>query len=78
MKASPLARLILYGFICIFISAVAYLLLDALGIWSKLPGSVTYGVEVVTGLVLLFALLAHLVLATGSLPSNSAGDRPGR
>lgn len=76
MKASPLARLIVLGFVCIFLSATGYLLLDSLGIWTRLPAPVTRGVEVATGLILLFALIGHLALATGQLPpADSRGDQ---
>ena len=76
MRVSPLARLILFAFICIFISAAGYLLLDALGVWSRLPTGLTRGIETVTGLILVFALLGHLVLATGALPRAGSEDRP--
>jgi hypothetical protein len=68
MKVAPLARLILFGFVGIFIVAAGYLLLDTLGVWSRLPAGLTYGIEVMTGLILLFVLLGHLALATGALP----------
>ncbi len=73
MKPSPLARMIVAGFIAIFAFAAAYLLLDAFGIWSRLPTRLTHGAEVLTGLILVLALLAHLVLATGKLPVESTG-----
>jgi hypothetical protein len=68
VKVAPLARLILFGFVCILIVALGYLLLDTLGVWSWLPAALTHGVEVMTGLILLFVLLGHLALATGALP----------
>jgi len=71
MKISPLARLLLIAFVCIFISAAGYLLLDALGIWPRLPTALAQAIGTVTGLILLFALLGHLVLATGALPRGS-------
>jgi len=71
MRVSPLARLLLIAFVCIFISAGGYLLLDALGIWPRLPAAVVQVIETVTGLILLFALLGHLALATGALPRGS-------
>jgi hypothetical protein len=71
MKVSPLARLLLIAFVCIFISAGGYLLLDALGIWPRLPTALVQAIETVTGLILLFALLGHLALATGALPRGS-------
>lgn len=75
MKVAPLARLILFGFVGIFIVAAGYLLLDAFGVWSRLPTGLTHGVEVATGLILLFALLGHLALATGTLPrADSEGE----
>ena len=68
MKASPLARLIVAGFIAIFVFAGGYLLLDAFGIWPRIPAGLTHLAEVLTGLILLLALLCHLALATGGLP----------
>jgi hypothetical protein len=72
MKPSLLARLIVAGFIAIFVFAAAYLLLDAFGIWPRLPARLTHAAEVLTGLILLLALLGHLVLATGDLPVERA------
>jgi hypothetical protein len=76
MKVAPLARLILFGFVGIFIVAASYLLLDTLGVWSRLPAGLTHGVEVVTGLILLFALLGHLALATGALAGFEGEEKP--
>ena len=72
MRPSLLARLIVAGFIAIFIFAATYLLLDAFGIWPRLPARLTHGAEVLTGLILLLALVGHLVLATGGLPIDRA------
>jgi hypothetical protein len=69
MKVAPLARLILFGFVGILTVAASYLLLDTLGVWSRLPAVLTHGIEVLTGLILLFVLLGHLALATGVFPS---------
>ena len=71
MKASLLARLILWGFLAIFAFAGAYLLLDSLGVWPRIPASVSQGMEVLTGLILVGALAGHLALATGKLPVDS-------
>ena len=68
MRPSLLARLIVAGFIAIFIFAAAYLLLDAFDVWPRLPARLTHAAEVLTGLILVLALLGHLVLATGELP----------
>jgi hypothetical protein len=73
MNVPPLARLILWGFVAIFVFAAAYLLLDALGIWPRLPATLARGVEILTGLVLLGALVGHLVLSTGAMPPDSVG-----
>jgi hypothetical protein len=75
MKVATLARLLLLAFILIFISATAYLLLDSLGVWVRLPSALTRGVEVLTGLFLLFALVGHLALATGAIPQIDPGHR---
>jgi putative flippase GtrA len=76
MRPSPLARFVLYGFIAIFVVAAAYLLLDALGLWTRLPGSLTRAVEIGTGAILLFTLVAHLALTTGPLPLDDTRARP--
>ncbi|HXM76993.1 MAG TPA: hypothetical protein VN971_09465 [Thermoanaerobaculia bacterium] len=71
MKASLLARLVLGGFLAIFAFAGAYLLLDSLGVWPRIPASVSKGMEVLTGLILVGTLAGHLALATGKLPVDS-------
>lgn len=76
MKIAPLAKFILLAFICVFISAAGYLLLDAVGVWPRLPDVLARAIGVVTGLILLLALVAHLVLATGALPHSASEGRP--
>jgi hypothetical protein len=71
MKASLLARVVLGGFLAIFAFAGAYLLLDSLGVWPRIPASVSKGMEVLTGLILVGTLAGHLALATGKLPVDS-------
>jgi hypothetical protein len=71
MKASLLARLVLGGFLAIFAFAGAYLLLDSTGVWPRIPASVSKGMEVLTGLILVGTLAGHLALATGKLPVDS-------
>jgi hypothetical protein len=75
MKAPLLARTILSGFLFLFAFAASYLLLDSLGVWAKLPLSLTHGVEVLSGLILLGTLVGHLALATGRLPPETVGRR---
>ena len=75
MKVSLLARLILWSFVAVFAFAAAYLLLDAFGIWQGIPTSLTHGLEVLAGLILLLALAGHLALATGALPAAPDADR---
>jgi hypothetical protein len=71
VRASPLlSRLILAGFIWVFLFAAVYLLLESVGLWSRLPGPLTRGIDLATGLVLLGALVAHLLLAMGALPPS--------
>jgi hypothetical protein len=70
MRPAPLARMIVAGFVAIFLFAAAYLLLDAFGVLPRLPARLTHGAEVLTGVILLLALLSHLVLATGRLPAG--------
>lgn len=77
MRTSLLARLIVAGFIAIFVFAAAYLLLDAFNIWPRIPAPLTHGAEVLTGLILVLALLGHLALATGPLPAElTDAERP--
>ena len=72
MKPALLARLILWSFIAVFAFATAYLLLDTFGIWPRLPARLTQGLEILAGLVLLLALVSHLILATGSIPTGGS------
>jgi hypothetical protein len=70
MKNAPvLSRILFLAFIWIFAFGGSYVLLDALGLWSSLPPSLTRAVDIATGCVLVGALLAHLVAATGALPA---------
>lgn len=75
MKAPLLARAILSAFLFLFAFAAAYLLLDSLGIWERLPAGLTHGVAVLSGLILLGALVGHLALASGPLPTDIVGRR---
>lgn len=78
MKPPLLARLILGGFIAVFAFAAAYLLLDAFGIWPRLPARLVRGLELATGAILLATLVGHVVLATGGVPKGRAdSDRAG-
>jgi hypothetical protein len=70
-----LGRLILAAFVWVFFLAAAYVLLDALGLWSRLPAALTWGIDIATGLVLAAALIVHLVLATGKLPGPTKGGQ---
>jgi hypothetical protein len=71
MKVPLLARLILWAFLAIFAFAAAFVLLDSLGLWQRIPASASRGMEVLTGLILLGALAGHLILATGKLPVDT-------
>ncbi len=53
MKAPLLARAILSAFLFLFAFAAAYLLLDSLGIWERLPAGLTRGLAILSGLILL-------------------------
>jgi hypothetical protein len=76
VRAPPLlSRLILAGFIWIFLFAAVYLLLESLGLWSSLPAPLTRGIDLATGLILLGTLVAHLLLATGALPAPEESAR---
>jgi hypothetical protein len=71
-KTHWLGRALLLGFVWIFVFAIAYVLLDAFGLWQELPGNLTQAVDVLTGVILLFELFGHLGLSAGgarSLPS---------
>lgn len=75
MKTSPLARALFVAFVVLFVFAALYLLLDALGIWPKVPGGFTRGLAILSGLILLGTLVGHLVLASGRLPDETIGRR---
>jgi len=75
MKTPLLARAILWGFLFLFGFAAAYVLLDSIGLWARLPVGLTRGVEIVSGLILLGTLLGHLGLAAGRLPPETVGRR---
>jgi hypothetical protein len=70
-ETPALGRVILGLFVWVFFLAASYLLLDSLGLWSKLPDTLTRGLDIGTGLVLAVALLVHLVLSTGKLPEST-------
>ena len=72
---SLLARAILSGFLFLFAFAAAYLLLDSLGFWERLPSGLTHGVEILSGLILFGTLVGHLALASGRLPPETIGRR---
>lgn len=71
-----LARLILGGFLAVFAFAAAYVLLDAFGVWPRLPAALVRGLELATGAILLATLAAHLVLASGAI--RAEGSDSGR
>lgn len=71
-----LGRVILWLFVWVFFLAAAYVLLDSLGLWSRLPDTLTRGLDIGTGLVLALALVLHLVLVTGKLPGSTRGGQP--
>ena len=75
MKTPLLARAILAGFLFLFAFAATYLLLDSLGVWERLPGGLTRGVEILSGLILVGTLLGHLALASGRLPADTTSSR---
>ena len=71
MKTSPLARGLFVAFVVLFVFAATYLLLDSLGVWPTLPGGLTRGLAILSGLILLGTLVGHLVLASGRLPEDT-------
>ena len=70
MRTPFLARLILCTFIWVGLYGGTYILLDALGLWSRLPDALTHGLNLLTAALLLIALAAHLVVMTGRLPER--------
>lgn len=71
MKQTPLlGRILLAGFVWIFLFAFVYLLLDSLGVWQALPPALTRAADLTTGAVLAAELVGHLVLASGRLPDE--------
>jgi len=75
VRTPLLARALLVAFLILFAFAGTYLLLDALGVWEKLPAGLTRAAAVLSGLILGATLLGHLVLASGRLPSDTIGPR---
>jgi hypothetical protein len=73
-SSSSSVRLLLVPFLWVGFYAGSYLLLDALGLWSRLPGGLAHGLNLVTGSVLVLALAGHLILATGRIPEPPARD----
>jgi hypothetical protein len=77
MKKPDLGRLIILGFVGLFLFVAAYILLDALGIWPRLPAALAQVLNFAAGLVLVAALGAHLLLAAGRLPAPDGPNRRG-
>ena len=75
MKTPTLARLLFVAFVVLFLFAGSYLLLDSLGVWERIPASLTRGLSIISGLILLATLVGHLALATGKLPPETVGRR---
>jgi hypothetical protein len=70
MRTPLLARLALLAFIWVGLYGGTYILFDTLGIWARLPESFTRVLDLLTGALLLTALIAHLLLSTGRLPES--------
>jgi hypothetical protein len=70
----PLIQLLLFAFIWTGFYAGSYLLLDTLGLWPRLPGVLTHVLDLLTGAVLLLALVGNLILSTGRLPEPPGRD----
>lgn len=70
MRTPILARLILLVFVWIGLYGGTYILLDSLGLWSRLPRAFTHALDLLTAAILLFALGAHLILSAGRLPQR--------
>src|SRR5450759_1462919 len=51
-NAHWLGRALLLGFVWIFVFAIAYVLLDAFGLWQRLPATLAQAIDVLTGAVL--------------------------
>jgi hypothetical protein len=69
MKTAPILGRLLFAAMCwVGFMAVSYVVLDGLGVWQALPQGLTHAANVLTGLVLVFALVGHLLLATGRIP----------
>ncbi|HWX24610.1 MAG TPA: hypothetical protein VN083_06180 [Vicinamibacteria bacterium] len=69
MRNAPLLGRLLFVAVCwVGFMAVSYVILDGLGVWQALPQGLTHAADVLTGLVLVFALVGHLLLATGRIP----------
>jgi hypothetical protein len=71
MKNAPVvSRILFWAFVWIFVFGGLHVVMNALGLWSNLPASLTRTVDFATGCVLLGTLVAHLVAATGALPAS--------
>jgi len=70
MRTPLLARLVLLAFIWVGLYGGTYILFDALGMWVRLPESFKHVLDLLTGAILLTALIAHLLLSTGRLPES--------
>lgn len=71
MKDAPLIpRLMLFGFLWIFLFAAAYVLLDSLGLWTGLPSGIRTGIDLATGAILVLTMFGHLLAASGAVPGG--------
>ena len=70
MRTPFLARLAVLAFIWVGLYGGTYILFDALGMWARLPESFKHVLDLLTGAVLLTALIAHLPLSSGRLPDS--------
>lgn len=58
------ARVLLLGFMAVFAVGVFHVALASLGLWQQLPAGLVRGIDVATGLILLFELIGHLAILT--------------
>ena len=63
-KPNGFARLLLMGFMAVFAIGAFHIFLASLGLWQKLPGGLVQGLDMLTGLILLFELVGHLAILT--------------
>ncbi len=64
-----LGRMLLLGFFWVFFFAAAYVMLEPLGLWHRIPAGLARAIDILTGAVLVFELFGHLGLSAAGARS---------